>query len=102
MIVTHRGTRAARGGEGDPESIERTLDLLRNAERPLIVACCSSDVILALGVSFDDRATSSWMQGVTYTIPPTKLIQVDVGSDEIGRNYPVEVPIIGDEKLVVS
>jgi acetolactate synthase-1/2/3 large subunit len=33
---------------------------------------------------------------VTFNIPPTKVIQIDIDPREIGKNYPVEVGIIGD------
>lgn len=59
------------------------------------------DVLLALGTRFDDRATSAWIPGMTYSIPPTKLIHVDVDPQEIGRNYPPTIGIVGDAKLVL-
>ena len=61
-----------------------------------------ADVILALGCRFSDRITSSYRPGVTFEIPPTKLIQVDLDGFEIGRNYPVEVGIVGDAKLALA
>ena len=45
--------------------------------------CCRS------ALRFDDRTSSSWIPGYSFTIPPTKLIHVDIDPDEIGRNYPV-------------
>lgn len=45
-----------------------------------------ADVLLALGVRFDDRTSSSWIPGFSFTIPPTKLIHVDIDPDEIARN----------------
>lgn len=54
------------------------------------------DVLLALGVRFDDRTSSSWIQGYSFTIPPTKLIHVDIDPDEIGRNYPVALGLMAD------
>ncbi|HTD48753.1 MAG TPA: thiamine pyrophosphate-binding protein, partial [bacterium] len=60
-----------------------------------------ADVILALGVRFDDRMSSSWIPGYTFEIPPTKLIQVDIDPSEIGRNYPVAVGVLGDARTVV-
>ncbi len=59
-------------------------------------AARSCDVLLAIGTRFDDRATSSWIPGVTYSIPPTKLIHVDIDPQEIGRNYPPELGIVAD------
>jgi acetolactate synthase-1/2/3 large subunit len=55
-----------------------------------------SDVLLALGVRFDDRTSSSWIQGYSFTIPPTKLIHVDIDPEEIGRNYPVALGLMAD------
>lgn len=59
-------------------------------------AARSADVILALGTRFDDRATSSWIPGVTFSIPPTELIHVDIDPQEIGRNYPPTLAVIAD------
>lgn len=62
----------------------------------------SADVILALGCRFADETASSFRHGVTYAIPPTKLIHVDIDPTEIGKNYPVEVGIVGDLRLVLE
>ena len=73
----------------------------RNGPHAANEAARSCDVLLALGTRFDDRPTSSWIPGMTYSIPPTRLIHVDVDVTEIGRNYPPEVGIVGDVGLVV-
>ncbi len=57
-----------------------------------------ADVILAIGVTFSDETTSSYVRGVTFNIPPTKLIHIDIDPHEIGKNYPVEIGIVGDAK----
>jgi acetolactate synthase-1/2/3 large subunit len=62
----------------------------------------TADVILAVGCRFSDTATSSYRPGVTFGIPPTRLIHVDLDGFEIGRNYPVEVGIIGDAQIVLE
>ena len=62
----------------------------------------SADVILAIGCRFSDRITSSYRPGVTFDIPKTKLIQVDLDGFEIGKNYPVEIGILGDAKAVLG
>ena len=59
-------------------------------------ACRQADVLLALGVRFDDRTSSSWLPGYSFTIPPTKLIHVDIDPEEIGRNYPVTLGLMAD------
>jgi acetolactate synthase I/II/III large subunit len=58
----------------------------------------SADVILAVGCRFSDRITSSYRPGVAFNIPDTKLVHIDIDGFEIGRNYPVEVGIVGDAK----
>jgi acetolactate synthase-1/2/3 large subunit len=73
----------------------------RNGPHAANEAARSCDVLLALGTRFDDRPTSSWIPGMTYSIPPTRLIHVDVDVSEIGRNYPPELGIVGDVQLVL-
>jgi len=60
-----------------------------------------ADVLLALGVRFDDRTSSSWIPGYSFTIPPTKLIHVDIDPEEIGRNYPVTLGLMADVRTFV-
>jgi acetolactate synthase-1/2/3 large subunit len=59
-------------------------------------AARQADVLLALGVRFDDRTSSSWLPGYSFTIPPTKLIHVDIDPEEIARNYPVALGLMAD------
>ena len=61
-----------------------------------------ADVLLAVGVRFADKAASSYKPGASFNIPPTKLIHVDIDPAEIGKNYPVEVGIVGDAKAVLG
>jgi acetolactate synthase I/II/III large subunit len=65
-------------------------------------AARSADVILALGTRFDDRSTSSWLPGYTYSIPPARLIQVDVDPAELGRNYPLALGVAANPKDVLG
>ena len=57
-----------------------------------------ADVLLSVGNRFVDWSASSWRKGVTFAIPPTKLIQLDIDEREIGKNYPVAVPLVGDAR----
>ena len=68
----------------------------RNGTYAANQAARTADVILALGTRFDDRASSSWIPGVTFAIPPTRLIHVDIDPQEIGRNYSPELAVIAD------
>jgi acetolactate synthase-1/2/3 large subunit len=70
-------------------------------EYPATEAARNTDVILAIGCRFSDIHCSSWVPGYTYNIPPTKLIHVDLDPQEIGRNYPTELGIVGDAREVL-
>ena len=61
-----------------------------------------ADLILAVGCRFADETASSYKQGVSFSIPPTKLIQIDIDPHEIGKNYPVTVGIYGDAKACLN
>ena len=61
-----------------------------------------ADVLLALGVRFDDRTSSSWIPGYSFTIPPTRLIHVDIDPEEIGRNYPVALGLMADVRMFLQ
>jgi acetolactate synthase-1/2/3 large subunit len=65
-------------------------------------ACRSCDALLALGVKFDDRQSSSWIPGYTFNIPPTKLIHVEIDPDELARNYPPTLGILADAKAFLK
>jgi acetolactate synthase-1/2/3 large subunit len=57
-----------------------------------------ADVLLAVGVRFAPRSTSSYRPGLTYNIPPTRLVHMDLDPAQIGKNYPVEVGIVADAR----
>ena len=61
-----------------------------------------ADVILALGCRFADETASSYKNGISFAIPPTKLIHIDIDPHEIGKNYPVSVGIVGDVKACLQ
>ena len=64
--------------------------------------CSRADVLLAVGCRFADETASSYRCGTSFAIPPTKLIHVDIDAGEIGKNYPVEVGVVGDAKTVLA
>jgi acetolactate synthase-1/2/3 large subunit len=74
----------------------------RNGTFPANQATRSADVLLALGVRFDDRESSAWIPGYTFQIPPTRLIQVDVDDQELARNYPVHLGVQADPKMFLQ
>jgi acetolactate synthase-1/2/3 large subunit len=61
-------------------------------------AARAADVILAVGTGFGEADCSSWNPQYTFSIPPSRLIQIDIDPQEIGKIYPVEVGIVGDAR----
>jgi acetolactate synthase-1/2/3 large subunit len=61
-----------------------------------------ADVILAIGTRFAEASSSSWIPKYTFAVGPTKVIQVDIDEKEIGKNYPVEIGILGDGAAVLE
>jgi thiamine pyrophosphate-dependent acetolactate synthase large subunit-like protein len=58
-----------------------------------------ADVILALGTRLN-QSTTFWDYRVIN--PRTRIMQVDIDTQEIGRNYPVAVGITGDARAVAE
>ena len=61
------------------------------------LAIDESDLLIALGMRFDDRITGDPSAFATGS----KKIHVDIDPSEIGKNVPVDVPIVGDLKRVL-
>jgi len=57
-----------------------------------------TDVLLAIGTIFHQVTTTSWVKN----FGGQKIIQVDSDPTEIGKNYSVEVGIVGDAKAVLQ
>lgn len=56
----------------------------------------AADLVLAVGTRFAETDASSWDGSSTWSMPPTRLIQVDLDPAEIGRNYPVALGVTAD------
>ena len=61
-----------------------------------------ADVILAVGTRFPETDSSSWEPGVTFDIPPTRLIHIDIDPHEPGRNYPTAIAATADAGLALE
>ncbi|MEO8779697.1 MAG: thiamine pyrophosphate-binding protein [Rhodanobacter sp.] len=61
-------------------------------------SCLEADQMLAIGTRFKEADSSSWYRGYTFDIPPTRLMQIDIESTEIGRNFPTAVGVVADLK----
>jgi acetolactate synthase-1/2/3 large subunit len=57
-----------------------------------------ADVIIAIGMRMDDRATAD----VQKFAPKAKIVHIDIDPSEIGKNVRVDVPIVGDVKAVLN
>ena len=58
------------------------------------IAVDQADLILGVGMRFDDRVTGK----VDTFAPHARIIHMDIDPTQIGRNVPVEVPVVGDAK----
>jgi acetolactate synthase-1/2/3 large subunit len=58
----------------------------------------SADLLIAIGMRFDDRVTGN----VRTYAPYARIVHVDIDPAEIGKNVAVEVPIVGDAKRVTA
>ena len=56
------------------------------------------DVLIAMGVRFDDRVTGK----IAEFAPHAKVIHMDIDAAEIGKNVCVDVPIVGDVKEILQ
>lgn len=56
------------------------------------------DCLVAVGCRFSDRTTGD----VSKFAVNAKIIHIDVDPAEIGKNIPVDVPIVGDAKIILS
>ena len=57
------------------------------------------DVLLAIGTSFNEMMTSGWDHRLR---PSQYLIQVDVDTEEIGKNYDASIALVGDARTVLK
>jgi acetolactate synthase-1/2/3 large subunit len=56
------------------------------------------DLLIAIGVRFDDRVT-----GKTDTFAPkAKIVHIDIDPTSIRKNIPVTIPIVGDCKITLQ
>ena len=57
------------------------------------------DVLLSLGTSFHEFTSHCWDPAF---IPSKALLQVDIDPEEMGKNYPVTLAIVGDAQVAVQ
>jgi len=62
------------------------------------LAFTEADLIIAVGVRFDDRVTGK----LSEFAPDADVIHIDIDPAEIGKNIKVLIPIVGDAKIVLA
>ncbi|MFH1721873.1 MAG: biosynthetic-type acetolactate synthase large subunit [Candidatus Altiarchaeota archaeon] len=62
----------------------------------LMVSEC--DVLFAIGCRFSDRITAN----VEYFAPQATIIHADIDASEIGKNVAIDLPIVGDARLILK
>ncbi len=61
------------------------------------LAVNNADVIIAVGMRFDDRATARFDSFASEA----KIIHIDIDPAEIGKNIACTIPIVGDARVVL-
>lgn len=61
-------------------------------------ALTECDLLFAVGVRFDDRVTGR----IETFAPGAAVVHLDIDPAEIGKNKPVDIPIVGDAKAVLA
>jgi acetolactate synthase-1/2/3 large subunit len=62
------------------------------------MAVQNADLIVAVGMRFDDRATADTREFA----PNARVIHIDIDPAEIGKNIRVDIPVVGDIKSVLT
>jgi len=62
------------------------------------MALTNCDLLIALGVRFDDRVTGR----LAAFAPHAKVVHIDIDPAEIGKNRAPDVPIVGDVKRALA
>jgi len=66
----------------------------RTERSPVAALVEQADVVVAVGTRFQNYSTRMWKLAI-----PGRIIHIDADPTVIGRNYPVEVGVVGDAKL---
>lgn len=56
------------------------------------------DLLIAVGVRFDDRVTGK----LETFAPQAQVIHIDIDPAEIGKNIAAQIPIVGDARLILK
>lgn len=82
-----------------PENNELSLSMAgMHGTKYANLAFTEADLIIAVGVRFDDRVTGK----LSEFAPEADIIHIDIDPAEIGKNVKVLIPVVGDAKIVLT
>jgi len=81
--------------QNDPKSLQM-LGMHGTAYANFAIQQC--DVLVAIGARFDDRITGD----VKRFAPHAKVIHVDIDPTSISKSVKVDIPVVGDAKLILA
>ena len=81
--------------QNEPESLDM-LGMHGTAYANFAVQEC--DLLIAVGARFDDRVTGK----VKTFAPHAKIIHIDIDPASISKNVHVDIPVVGDAKLILT
>lgn len=87
----------ANGKGGLPEDHPLALGAGVGRNPALTEALAQADVVLAIGTSFGTFSMLGWSVQI-----PGRIIRVDIAAEQLSKNYPAEVAIHGDARLVLK
>jgi acetolactate synthase-1/2/3 large subunit len=94
IYVTH----TLMGKGAFPETHPLSIGMLgMHGTRTANYAMCETDLIIGVGVRFDDRVTGK----LSEFAPHARVIHIDIDPAEIGKNVEAHIPIVGDAKTIL-
>jgi len=63
-----------------------------------VISSMNTDVLLIIGTILHEMTTKGWRKD----FGGQKNVQIDVDPEEIGKNYPIDIGIVGDAKIVLK
>jgi acetolactate synthase-1/2/3 large subunit len=100
-LLHARVATSPRGKGVFPEDHPLSLGILGNAghrDARETVLGDEVDVLFTVGASLSETSTFNWTQRL---LPTGKLIQLDIDADRVGRNYPVDIALVGDAQAIL-
>jgi acetolactate synthase-1/2/3 large subunit len=85
-----------------PEDHTLSLGVFGFAGSPRAEACLLDgelDVLLTIGTGLGEMSTNGWDERLQ---PKESLMQIEIDPEKMGHTYPVDIPLIGDAKTVLS